>query len=87
MSNKKQRLVRYREIAETTTKLDFVSSIKKAMADYFVSALAKRLGYEKPLKLNDIEIHGEDIFMIYTTTKKDNAFVTVRPEIIEEVEK
>ena len=84
---KKQRLVRCREIAETTEKLDLLSSIKKSIADYFVSALAKRLGYEKPLKLNDVEIHGNDVFMIYTTTKKDNTFVTVKPEIIEEVEK
>ena len=57
------------------------------MADYFVSALAKRLGYTKALKLNDIEIHGKDVFMIYTTTKKDDTFVTVKPEIIEEVER
>ena len=84
---KKQRLVRYKEIVETTEKLELLSSIKKAIADYFVSDLAKRLGYEKPLKLNDIEIHGKDIFMIYTTTKKDNTFVTVKPEIIEEVER
>lgn len=87
MTNKKQRLVRCREIAETTTHLDLVTGIKKAMADYFVSVLAKRLGYEKALKLNDVEIHGNELFMIYTTTKKDNSFVTVKPEIIEEVEK
>ena len=83
----KQRLVRCQEIAETTEKLDLVTGIKKAMADYFVSVLAKRLGYEKPLKLNDIEVHGKDIFMIYTTTKKDKTFTTIRPEIIEEVER
>ena len=84
---KKQRLVRCKTERKTITKLDFISSIKKAMADYFVSALAKRLGYTKALKLNDIEIHGKDVFMIYTTTKKDDTFVTVKPEIIEEVER
>ena len=81
---KKQRYVRYRETVQTTTKLDLLASIEKSLSEFFMSALFRQLsGLKKNFKLNDIEFNGNEVLIVYSSSKKDNSFKTVKPEVTE----
>ena len=88
MAKKTEKLVRYKEIVEKTDKLNLIPSIQKAIAEYCLSKLVKSiLNLHKDFKLNDIEYHGKEIYMIFSSAKKDNSFVTIKNEVVEEVNK